>query len=69
MKVKRFECEIIEYKDKFVIVPKNKVLRFFGILPVANGKGEIINCQTDWGTKKDAVWAYKNLMKTKYVEI
>lgn len=69
MKIKRFDCEIIKYKDKFVIVPKNKVLRFFGILPITNGKDEIINCATDWNSYKSAKWAYNNMTRTDYVVI
>ena len=69
MKIRRFDCEIIEHKDRFLIVPKNKLLRFFGVLPITNGKGDIINSASDWLSYKDAKWAYNNMMRTKYVEI
>ena len=69
MRIKRFKCKVINYKGRFVIVPINKILRFLGILPIANAKGDIVNCAGDWTNYKSAKWAYNNLMKTDYVEI
>lgn len=69
MRIKRFKCEIINYKGRFVIVPENWFLRLFNVLPIATAKGHIINHAIDWTDFKSAKQAYNNMMKEDYIEI
>ena len=69
MRIKRFECYIKEVRGHFFIVPKNWLLRLFGVFPIETAKGYIISPASNWTEYRCAKKAYDNMIKEDYFQI
>ncbi|MBU1173586.1 MAG: hypothetical protein KKD44_28795 [Proteobacteria bacterium] len=69
MRIKRFKCFIKEFRGNYFIVPKNFILRLFGVFPIRTAKGSIINPASNWMDYDRAKEAYNNMVKEEWFEI
>ena len=69
MRIKRFECFIKEVRGHYFIVPKNFILRLFGVFPIGTAKGHIINPASNYREYDNAMRDYKIMIKEKWIEV